>query len=188
MLLLDGQWVTTKETHFVEVPPSDLLDPIEDNARDRVLKDSDPRNLPEYRVKDQPFMNMTLRTISCAPRVFEIDNFLSKAEIDHILQLAAEIELAESTTGDVGTTSNGKNKRVQSEKQTKTRTSLNSWVPRERSPVLDAIYRRSADLLRIDESLLRYRGQDEYPDLPTKKATSESLQLVHYGKTQEYTR
>jgi prolyl 4-hydroxylase len=182
------KWVTTKETHFIEVPPAELLEPILEHSENRILEDSDPRILSEYRVKDQPIMNMTLRALSCAPRVFEIENFLSEAEIDHILELSAQMDLAESTTGDVGSTSNGKNDNVKSEKATKTRTSFNSWVPRERSPVLDAIYRRSADLLRMDESLLRYRGRDEHPELPTKKATCESLQLVHYGPTQEYTR
>jgi hypothetical protein len=182
------KWVTTKETHFSEVPPAELLEPILEHSENRILKDSDPRILSEYRVKDQPVMNMTLRALSCAPRVFEIENFLSAAEIDHIIELSAQTDLAESTTGDVGSTSDGRNDKVKSEKATKTRTSLNSWVPRERSPVLDAIYRRSADLLRMDESLLRYRGRDEHPELPTKKATCESLQLVHYSESQEYTR
>jgi prolyl 4-hydroxylase len=34
---------------------------------------------------------------------------------------------------------------------------------------------------------MRYRTLDEYPDLGTKKSIAESLQLVHYGLTQEYT-
>jgi prolyl 4-hydroxylase len=58
---------------------------------------------------------------------------------------------------------------------------------REKSPILDAIYRRAADLTRIDEALLRSRSNDEYPNHPSKKAVCESLQLVHYGPTQEYT-
>lgn len=39
----------------------------------------------------------------------------------------------------------------------------------------------------MDESLLRYRGKNEHPELPTKKQTCEALQLVHYDKKQEYT-
>ncbi|KAL3943937.1 MAG: hypothetical protein SGBAC_001971 [Bacillariaceae sp.] len=182
-------WVTTKETHFAEVPPADLLEPIPlQPTGARILKDADERSLSEYRVKGQSTMNMTLRALSCAPRVFEIENFLSEAEIEHILKLAGGINLKASTTGDVGSNSNQNNEKVKPEEGTKTRTSFNSWVPRERSPVLDAIYRRSADLMRVDESLLRYRGDDEHPEVPTKKATCESLQLVHYGRTQEYTR
>lgn len=181
--------MTTKETHFAEVPPADLLEPISLHPTGaRILKDTDERSLSEYRVKGQSTMNMTLRALSCAPRVFEIENFLSEAEIEHILELAGGINLKASTTGDVGSNSNQNNEKVKPEEGTKTRTSFNSWVPRERSPVLDAIYRRSADLIRVDESLLRYRGDDEHPEVPTKKATCESLQLVHYGRTQEYTR
>lgn len=171
----------------MEVPPADLLEPVSTQPGDRILKDSDDRILSDYRVKGQSTLNMTLRALSCAPRVFEIENFLSEAEIQHILELAGGISLKASTTGDVGSNSNRNNEKVKPEEGTKTRTSFNSWVPRERSPVLDAIYRRSADLLRIDESLLRHRGEDEHPEVPTKKPTCESLQLVHYGKTQEYT-
>jgi len=180
-------WVTTKETHFAEVPPANVLEPLSMQPNDRILQDSDARILSEYRVKDQSVMNMTLRVLSCAPRVFEIENFLSEAEIEHILELAGGINLKASTTGDVGSNSNERNEKLKPEEGTKTRTSFNSWIPRERSPVLDAIYRRSADLFRIDESLLRYRGADEHPEVPTKKATCESLQIVHYGRTQEYT-
>jgi prolyl 4-hydroxylase len=179
-------WVTTKETHFVELPPAEKLNPIE-KSDNRILQDSDPRHLEEYRVKDQQTLNMTLKVLSCAPRVFEIDNFLSEAEIAHILDLAGGINLKESTTGDVGTDSSSKNRILAPEKGTRTRTSFNSWIPRERSPILDAIYRRSADLLRKDESLLRYRKSNEYPELPTSKPTCESLQLVHYSHRQEYT-
>lgn len=111
-------------------------------------------------------------------------NFLSQTEIQHILQIADAVELGESTTGDVGS-DNSKSVDREEEKRRKTRTSLNSWVPREESPIIDAIYRRAADVLRIDEALLRYRSKGEYDNLPTKKTIAESLQLVHYGVTQE---
>lgn len=64
---------------------------------------------------------------------------------------------------------------------------MNSWLPRDTSPILDAIYRRAADLMRIDEALLRRRGEDEFPDWPTKQSIAESLQLVHYDPGQKYT-
>jgi prolyl 4-hydroxylase len=139
--------------------------------------------LADYRVKDQVVMNMTMKALSCAPRVFEIPNFLSQAEVDHILQIAGGIDLAESTTGDVGQTS--KKVSGEDEKMRKTRTSKNTWVTREQSPIIDAIYRRSADLLRIDESLLRYRDKSERPEMPTQNGIAESLQLVHYDPKQE---
>ena len=53
--------------------------------------------------------------------------------------------------------------------------------------VFDAIYRRAADLLRIDEALFRYRGDGEHADLGTQRSIAESLQLVHYDVKQEYT-
>lgn len=70
---------------------------------------------------------------------------------------------------------------------TDTRTSFNSWVERDRSPVVDAIYRRAGDVMRIDEALLRNRDKDERPDFPTKGSLAEHLQLVHYDPGQEYT-
>jgi hypothetical protein len=45
---------------------------------------------------------------------------------------------------------------------------------------IDAIYRRAADLMRIDEALLRHRG-DGSTDLGTEKSLAEQLQLVHYN-------
>jgi len=187
-------WVTTRETHFVSLPPTSELGKVKQNGSARILKESDPRHFQEYREKDDvtqeplEFMNMTLKALSCAPRVFEIKNFLSPKEVDHILHLAGGISLAESTTGDVGSNSRGGkkvNERV--ERKTKVRTSRNSWVERERSPIIDAIYRRAADLARIDEALLRSRSADEMPELPSTRSLSETLQLVHYDKAQEYT-
>lgn len=132
-------------------------------------------------------MNMTLKALSVAPRVFEIKNFLSQKEVDHILHIAGGIDLSESTTGDVGSNSKGgTSERV--ERKTRVRTSKNSWVAREKSPIIDAIYRRAADLTRIDESLLRLRTRDENPETMDNVASlAETLQLVHYDVTQEYT-
>lgn len=182
-------WVTTKETHFVKLPPMSELGKVTAFGSERVLKDSDPRHFQKYRAVDEitqeplAYMNMTLKALSCAPRVFEIQNFLSRKEVEHILELAGGISLRESTTGDVG--SDKQAEKV--EQTTKVRTSRNSWVERERSPIIDAIYRRAADLARIDEAHLRQRSKDEIPELKTKSSNSETLQLVHYDKTQEYT-
>ena len=186
-------WVTTKETHFVDLPPMSDLKKVTEFGSRRVLKDSDPRHFQEYREKDEAtqepleYMNMTMKVLSCAPRVFEIRNFMSQEEVHHILELAGGIELDVSTTGDVGSNSRGGKKKVRVEQKTKVRTSRNSWVAREVSPIVDAIYRRAADLTRIDESLLRARSKDEIPSLDFKGSISETLQLVHYDVKQEYT-
>ena len=171
-------WVTTKETHFVELPPDHALEPVLASGDSRVHEEA---SLKEYRQPDHESLNMTLKVLSVAPRVFEIQNFLSHVEINHILKLATGIELKMSTTGDIaqGEESASDTRR--------TRTSLNSWVPRENSPIIDSIYRRAADLLRMDETLMRYRSHGEYPELGTKHSIAENLQLVHYAHTQEYT-
>jgi len=186
------QWITTKETHFVDLPPMEDLGKVKEFGSQRILEDSDPRYFQEYREKDESgeplqYMNMTLKALSCAPRVFEIKNFLSPEEVNHILELAEAIELGESTTGDVGSNSRGAKKVDRVERKTKVRTSRNSWVARETSPIVDAIYRRAADLTRIDEALLRHRSPEEYPEMSYKGSASETLQLVHYDPKQEYT-
>ena len=117
-------------------------------------------------------MNLTLQVLSCSPRVFEIPNFLSDVEADHILQFATGMK--NSVTNN-GTRIFG-------------RTSKNTWVARGSSPIIDAIYRRAADLLRIDEALMRNRFKDdEDVGLETPTAyIAEKLQLVHYGVGEEY--
>ena len=132
---------------------------------------------------------MTLTAISVVPRVFEIKKFLSNVEVDHILKLAGGIELSRSTVGNVkkdmgnqtATSTNA------GEVKTDTRTSFNAWLKRSKSPIIDSIYRRSADLMKIDEALFRDRSEDEAPDFPTKRSLAEQLQLVHYFPGQEYT-
>ena len=137
-----------------------------------------PRLLSEFR-SNEPYLNMTFTVVSCAPKVYEIDNFLSEAEVDHIMNIARKIDMKPSSTGQ------GEN--TGSEKKTKTRTSYNTWVGRETDQIIDSIYRRSADLLRIDEALMRHRSDFEHPDYGSKKTIAEQLQLVHYNVGQEYT-
>jgi prolyl 4-hydroxylase len=178
-------WVTTRETHFETLPPLEDMEFVVATGERRTLKEDAPRSLQEYRVKDTTTMNMTLKVLSCAPRVFEIEQFLSPAEVQHILELAGGIELHESKTG-LGTDEDTFEGDDATDRH-KTRTSFNSWVPRERTEIIDAIYRRSADLVRIPEAKLRARSKNEYPDMPDRNTIAESLQLVHYGPTQEYT-
>jgi prolyl 4-hydroxylase len=175
-------WVTSRETQFVELPPEDDLEPILVYGKERALLEDDPRLLEVYRQPNQKLLNMTMKVLSCAPRVFEIPNFLSAVEVAHIIDIAQDVDLKLSSTGDVN-----KGEKAVEEETRRTRTSYNSWVPREKSPILDAIYRRGADLMRIDEALFRYRGDGEYPELESPKSISEMLQLVHYGVKQEYT-
>ena len=172
-------WVETCETHFQQLPDATLPE-ITAVGSERVLKEG-VRLLEEHRPPGK--LNLTLTVLSVAPRVLEIQHFLSQTEIDHILGIAGATELGRSTVGNVEKDFQGaKRQEVRSD----TRTSTNAWVPREKSPVIDAVYRRAADLLRMDEALLRDRGDDERPDFPSKVTIAEHLQLVHYDPGQEY--
>lgn len=160
--------VTTTETHFVSLPPETDLAPVT----------SERRQLQDYR-STEPQLNLTLTVLSCEPRVFEIQHFLSETEVHHILEIATGMSLRRSTTRASGS--------AQEATSEATRTSRNTWVSRTKSPILDTIYRRAADLLQLDEALLRRRTADEYPDLNTKASIAEDLQLVHYDVSQQYT-
>lgn len=175
-------WVETYETHFTTLPPENKLPPIKEKGSQRILKEGDPRALQEYRDPSQSTMNMTLKVISVAPRALEIKNFLSQTEVDHILHLAGGIKLSRSSVGDVGS-----GKSMAESKKTDTRTSHNAWVNRQKSPIIDSIYRRAADVMKIDEALLRNRDKTERNDWESKGSLAEHLQLVHYDPGQEYT-
>lgn len=178
--------ILTQETHFVTEPPKKLLSPITVKGKKRKFADDAPRILNEYR-ESEP-LNLTLKVISVVPRTFQIDNFLSPIEVDHITELASGIKLSLSATGESepGERTVKREETVSNVK--KTRTSYNSWVKRERSPIIDAVYRRAADLLRIDEALLRQRDKGEVPEWDDHLVTlAEDLQLVNYKETQEYT-
>lgn len=184
-------FIETSETHFIEEPPKAELEPILAKTKQRQLT---APLLSQYR--NPGALNMTLKALSVAPRVFQIDNFLSDVEVNHIVEIASgyvssfydnrrlsqhnfgSINLKKSQTGD----SSAGEKRVTD--STNTRTSYNSWVPRERTPIIDSIYRRAADLMRIDEALLRQRDKSEHPDRFNSRTLAEDLQLVHYDKKQ----
>merc|ERR1711957_471025 len=127
-------WVTSKETHFKELPGNSKLRKIKKSGVSRVLRDEQPRLLSRFRT-DEPYLNMTLKVLSCAPRAFEIMNFLSDTEVDHIIHLANTLHLAESSTS----------------------TDSDVKTDRNTNPIIESIYRREADLIRIDEALLRDR-------------------------------
>lgn len=129
----------------------------------------------EYRAPGA--LNLTIKAVSCAPRAFEIHNFLSDVEVDYLLDLVRHQNLVRSTTGQT----NGE--------VSDTRTSTTTWLSRDSDPVLNVIFRRAADVLRIDEALLRQREPGELSDvLPlSHDKINEDLQVVHYDKGQQYT-
>lgn len=169
--------VVTKETQFVTLPSLYEYGPIFEQGRERILGEDRPRLLEEYRTPYQSAMNLTLKVLSCDPRVFEIKNFLSPVETEHILSLANVLGLGKSTMGsDSGVTDSQD-----------ARTSHHTRVKREQTQVIDAIYRRAADLLQIDEALLRTRDESEYhPTAIGTRSIAEAAQLVHYSEGQQY--
>lgn len=78
------------------------------------------------------------------PKVFIIENFFSDYEGETIIQLAKD-KVKESLVG---------NKEAGGARTSDTRTSKNTWLGRELHPVIDTIYKRAGDVLKIDERLL----------------------------------
>ena len=168
--------VETEEIHFVKEPPEAELH--------RGMSGYGPRpdeksRIRQYRDK-YPTMNLTLRVLSCAPRVFEIQNFLSDLEVDHILKLAGRATLHRSGT------KSSTNSQVTEDSDT--RTSTNNWIARNTDMITDGIYQRAADVLKINEALLRWRHRNEIPEFTESLISiAERLQLVHYDVGQRYT-
>jgi prolyl 4-hydroxylase len=109
-------------------------------------------------------VEMTLEVVSQAPRAFVIEHFLSDFEVDEIVKYA-EPRIRASTVG------NDDGGGVRS---SDTRTSHNTWIKRQSSPIFETLFKRAAHLLKIDEALLH----------PEKNA--EELQVVHYDVGQKY--
>lgn len=176
------------ETHFKEIPPA--AQTLDGKAFAIKRNNSADIAFPEYR--EQGPLNITIKAVSVEPRAFQLDHFLSEVEVDHVLDVVTgRYKLSRSTTGEIGA------KAMKQADVSETRTSKNTWVPRTASPILDAIYRRAADALRLDEALLRRRSPDEpSPRDPTSfggdewrslEPINEQMQIVHYDRTEEYT-
>jgi hypothetical protein len=103
-----------------------------------------------------------MRTVSVRPRVFEIPNFLSVAECEHLVSLARTSQLEKSKVGgDVP--SKGEYRDV--------RTSTQMWIgsgETRNTPIVDHIRARVFDFTHMPADI------------------AESLQVVHYNITQHY--
>ena len=167
--------VYSRETQFHSNVPAS-------SSSRRILSWSELENHEEIahpRQRHPGEMEINLTVLSCEPRLLEIQHFLSDVEVDHILELAKGRNLHLSTTG-----KDDKDGKADVD----TRTSYNTWISRYSSPIVDAIYRRVADVLHIDESLLRHRSQNVTDRRgASSQPLSEDLQLVHYEDGQQYT-
>lgn len=141
-------------------------------------------------------MNMLLnaKVISVAPRVLEVKKFLSPVEVQHLISLASgtkgDMAMARSTVS----ASNVKIKDSSTKVRGATgdvadaRTSTGGWIHREQDAIVDAIFCRVADLLNVDERLMRDKAPygDREPALPTHERIVEAMQLLRYGPGEEY--
>ena len=122
----------------------------------------------------QQDLHLQMTVSSVVPRIMEIDNFLSEYECRYLIQMAKQKGMHPSTVdGAAGV-------------DTKTRSSETAWLSRQSSKIVDTIYRRAADLLQIDESLFRH-ASPHHDNIASHHSISEDMQLVRYGKGQEYT-
>jgi len=168
--------VETKEIHFVEMPTEDEMDRGTSayGPRPDVI-----RRIRQHR-DQSPTLTLELTAVSCSPRAFEIKHFLSDVEVDHLLNLAYASDMHLSSVSASSASEGGE--------QTASRTSTNSWIPRKSDVIVDAIYRRAADLLQMDESLLRWRRSSEIPEFTESSiSVAEPLQCVNYQVGQQYT-
>lgn len=111
--------------------------------------------------KSKTPLNLTLEVISTRPKAFIIKNLISEFECDTIINLAApKMALSYVGNADAG-----------GARKSETRTSRNTWMPRDSHPVIETLFKRAEHLLKI-------------PRLD--KVNTEDLQVVHYIDGQRY--
>ena len=110
--------IVSNEIQYVALPPQQELD--RGTSKYGPRPDEISRMRP-YRDK-YPTLELQLKVLSCAPRVFEIRNFLSDVEVDHIIQLAKNSNMQLSSTRAGSASEATSNQR--------TRTSKNTWINR----------------------------------------------------------
>jgi prolyl 4-hydroxylase len=109
-------------------------------------------------------LELELEVVSTHPKVYIIENFFSDYEADAVIEYAKP-RVSKST---VGQSDSG------GVRQSETRTSSNTWMPRHSSDVANTLYLRAADLLRIDEKILE------------SSQNAEDIQVVHYSVGEKY--
>lgn len=119
----------------------------------------------------------TLEVVSVTPRVFRIRNFLSSAECDALVGIAIRSGLKGSTVYTGGL--------AKQQRDLTTRSSSNTWLARGTAVIIDDIYRRAAQVLKIDESVLQAPVENDAH--AHHHPIAESLQVVRYQKGEEYT-
>jgi prolyl 4-hydroxylase len=119
---------------------------------------------PASECQDSQGPLLELEVLSLKPRAFAIKEFLSEFEVQQIID-HSKSHLKRSSVGE-GENSGGSD----------TRTSENTWLPRERDDVTRSLFKRAADLLQIQQEIIR----------DGSKGIAEQLQVVHYQDGQRY--
>ncbi|KAL9186020.1 hypothetical protein ACHAXT_005258 [Thalassiosira profunda] len=190
--------IQTSNLYFTSLPQS-----LERLTRDDYLPEAEERRRLERKPlqssslkqkganSDDATMQLNLKVRSVAPRVLEAKKFLSPTEVQHLIDLASGVK------GDVQmkhSTVSASNANVEA-RATKddARSSSGGWIHREQDAIVDTIFRRVADLLSIDENLMRDQPRDyseaqegEKEPLHTHDRIVEAMQLLRYGPGEEY--
>lgn len=117
---------------------------------------------PHYQSSAPVELNLTVISKGPeGPRVFIVEDLLSDFECDHIVREGTKVVRPSIVGQDGGFKS-------------RTRTSENGWLSRQRTPVLDTVHRRMADALGLKDSMVR------------SGANAEELQVVRYEPGQQY--
>ena len=144
-----------------------------------------PRQFPTFHLHPALYIGqkypvgdgLSLRVESVTPRVFVIDNFLTKEECQEIIAQGKQHGMTLST---LHSSSDGRAKQMT---DTATRSSTNTWLTRDFSSVTEKVYERAAMVTKIDPNLM----QKFHETSASHHSIAESLQVVRYKKGEEYT-
>merc|ERR1712228_374276 len=106
-------------------------------------------------------ISVSIEIISVKPKMFVIKDIVSESEAEMVKALATP-KLHRSGTGQA----------MDANHDDETRTSKTAWIGHQEHPIIDTIFKRTADILQIDEDVL--------------KRNAEQMQSVFYEQGQEY--
>eukprot|EP01084_Bolivina_argentea_P288796 495738_1 len=106
-------------------------------------------------------VSINIEVVSVTPKMFVIENIISESEAELVKQVARP-KLHRSGTGQA----------IDANHNDETRTSKTAWLSYSEHVIIDTIFKRTADILQIDEQVL--------------KNNAEHMQSVFYEMGQEY--
>lgn len=136
-----------------------------------------PRHFPMHFMHQASYIGQThmmgdfsLKVVSVAPRVLVIDNFLQPEECQNIIAASQEQGLEHSTLHSGAT--------VAQTRDLSTRSSSNTWLPRDTSALTEKVYQQAAEVMGLDPELF----QKYHDSSAHHNSIAESLQVVRYKK------